>query len=237
RRKGADAEGPLEVVVTTFELVTLDRIALSAVHWEYVVVDEAHRLKNVQSRLARTLSSFESKQRLLLTGTPLQNNLGELWALLNFLMPGASAEEESNEEDDKKILQLLHRVLQPLLLRCLAFTPGADAEGPLEVVVTTFELVTLDRIALSAVHWEYVVVDEAHRLKNVQSRLARTLSSFESKQRLLLTGTPLQNNLGELWALLNFLMPGASAEEESNEEDDKKILQLLHRVLQPLLLR
>jgi len=52
------------------------------------VVDEGHRLKNNNSKLATTLSRvFKSKQRLLLTGTPLQNNLSELWALLNFLMP------------------------------------------------------------------------------------------------------------------------------------------------------
>ena len=55
--------------------------------WKYLVVDEGHRIKNLNCRLVRELKMFDSANRLLLTGTPLQNNLSELWSLLSFLMP------------------------------------------------------------------------------------------------------------------------------------------------------
>jgi ATP-dependent DNA helicase len=55
--------------------------------WKYIVVDEGHRIKNLDCKLVRELKRYNSANRLLLTGTPLQNNLSELWALLNFLMP------------------------------------------------------------------------------------------------------------------------------------------------------
>jgi SWI/SNF-related matrix-associated actin-dependent regulator of chromatin subfamily A member 5 len=65
--------------------------------WNYLIIDEAHRLKNEASQFSTTVRMLNTKHRLLLTGTPLQNNLHELWALLNFLLPDifASAEQVS----------------------------------------------------------------------------------------------------------------------------------------------
>lgn len=72
------------------ELVMNDRKYLAAYNWKYLVIDESHRLKNLNCKLIRELMSYKSANRLLLTGTPLQNNLEELWSLLNFLMPDVS---------------------------------------------------------------------------------------------------------------------------------------------------
>lgn len=55
--------------------------------WEYLIVDEAHKIKNEDSQISQRLRQLHSRYRLLLTGTPLQNNLHELWSLLNFLLP------------------------------------------------------------------------------------------------------------------------------------------------------
>ena len=64
-----------------------DKYALNKVTWQYIIVDEGHRMKNYKSKFTQTLGTqFNSVYRLLLTGTPLQNNLSELWALLNFLL-------------------------------------------------------------------------------------------------------------------------------------------------------
>lgn len=64
-----------------------DRPKLSKIHWHYIIIDEGHRIKNASCKLNADLKFYQSSHRLLLTGTPLQNNLEELWALLNFLLP------------------------------------------------------------------------------------------------------------------------------------------------------
>ncbi|KAF6263561.1 SNF2 family N-terminal domain-containing protein [Scenedesmus sp. NREL 46B-D3] len=81
----------LHVLLTTYELLMseADRARLVKIKWAGIVVDEGHRLKNADCKLAQQLRGYSSKSRLLLTGTPLQNKLSELWALLNFLMPDA----------------------------------------------------------------------------------------------------------------------------------------------------
>ena len=75
------------VIVTSYEIAMNDRAAFSSIMWRYIVVDEGHRLKNMNCRLIKELKQYHSANRLLLTGTPLQNNLSELWSLLNFLLP------------------------------------------------------------------------------------------------------------------------------------------------------
>lgn len=75
------------VVVTSFEIAMRDQNALQHCYWKYLIVDEGHRIKNMKCRLIRELKRFNADNKLLLTGTPLQNNLSELWSLLNFLLP------------------------------------------------------------------------------------------------------------------------------------------------------
>jgi SWI/SNF-related matrix-associated actin-dependent regulator of chromatin subfamily A member 5 len=82
-------------LLTTFETVIREKAELSRLNFEFLILDEAQRIKNDESVLSQVLRKFKTKHRILLTGTPLQNNLKELWALLNFLMPRLfdSAEE------------------------------------------------------------------------------------------------------------------------------------------------
>ena len=79
--------GQQDVTVTTYEMVIREKAALRKVPWRYLVIDEAHRIKNEHSLLATVVRTLPSQHRLLITGTPLQNSLHELWALLNFLVP------------------------------------------------------------------------------------------------------------------------------------------------------
>jgi ATP-dependent helicase STH1/SNF2 len=80
--------GHFNVLLTTYEYIMKDKAQLKKFYWQYIIVDEGHRMKNAQSKFAQTLgTTYQSKHRVLLTGTPLQNNLPELWALLNFLLP------------------------------------------------------------------------------------------------------------------------------------------------------
>ena len=74
-------------IVTTYELLMKDKGYLHNMQWAALVVDEAHRLKNDDSLLYRSLIEFSTQHRLLITGTPLQNSLRELWALMHFIEP------------------------------------------------------------------------------------------------------------------------------------------------------
>ncbi|OXB54475.1 hypothetical protein ASZ78_010833 [Callipepla squamata] len=75
------------ILLTTYEILLKDKSFLGGLNWAFIGVDEAHRLKNDDSLLYKTLIDFKSNHRLLITGTPLQNSLKELWSLLHFIMP------------------------------------------------------------------------------------------------------------------------------------------------------
>ncbi|CAI0627012.1 unnamed protein product [Linum tenue] len=131
------------VLLTTYEYLMNkhDRPKLSKIHWHYIIIDEGHRIKNASCKLNAELKHYQSSHRLLLTGTPLQNNLEELWALLNFLLPNIfnSSEDFSqwfnkpfegtadnsadeallSEEENLLIINRLHQVLRPFVLRRL----------------------------------------------------------------------------------------------------------------------
>jgi chromodomain-helicase-DNA-binding protein 1 len=110
-----------DALITTYELALKDAAILRNVKWSYLMVDEAHRLKNNESALYRELSQWNFKSKLLVTGTPLQNNMRELWCLLHFLHPEKfpSAEEFEANYDTKEQagVQRLHQALGPHLLR------------------------------------------------------------------------------------------------------------------------
>ncbi|CAA7268547.1 unnamed protein product [Cyclocybe aegerita] len=120
-----------EVCITSYEICLIEKSALKKFSFEYIVIDEAHRIKNVDSILSQIVRSFLSRGRLLITGTPLQNNLKELFALLNFICPEIfvdyadldsflhkdSNDTEVEEEKSKKVVEALHKILRPFLLR------------------------------------------------------------------------------------------------------------------------
>merc|ERR1719198_1286508 len=87
-----------DVCVTSYEMVIREQGAFRKFAWRYLIVDEAHRMKNEESKLSQILRSFTSHSRLLITGTPMQNNLHELWALLNFLLPDIFSSSEDFDE-------------------------------------------------------------------------------------------------------------------------------------------
>lgn len=89
----------LQVIITTYELILKDANVLSKIKWAYLLVDEAHRLKNAESALYQELIQWSFKNKLLVTGTPLQNSLKELWALLHFLEPDKFPESDAFEKE------------------------------------------------------------------------------------------------------------------------------------------
>lgn len=90
--------GEFDVVVTTYEVVGKEKTFLTKYYWRCLIIDEAHRIKNENSQLSQVVRLFVTQNRLLITGTPLQNNLHELWALLNFLLPDVFSSSEYFEK-------------------------------------------------------------------------------------------------------------------------------------------
>ncbi|SCU88385.1 LADA_0E09824g1_1 [Lachancea dasiensis] len=148
--------GSFEVLLTTYEYIIKDRSLLAKHDWAHMIIDEGHRMKNAQSKLSFTLTRYyRTRNRLILTGTPLQNNLPELWALLNFVLPkifnsaktfdewfntpfantGGQEKLELTEEETLLVIRRLHKVLRPFLLRRLKKEVEKDLPDKVEKVI------------------------------------------------------------------------------------------------------
>lgn len=111
--------GKYDAMITSYEMVIKEKNFFKRTYWRYIIIDEAHRIKNENSILSRTVRMFKTSYRLLITGTPLQNNLHELWALLNFLLPEVFSSAEKFDEwfgsgssgNEAEVVQQLHKVL------------------------------------------------------------------------------------------------------------------------------
>lgn len=129
-RYGKDA--PFHVLVTSYQLVVADAAYFQKMKWQYMILDEAQAIKSSQSSRWKTLLSFSCRNRLLLTGTPIQNSMQELWALLHFIMPSLfdshdefsewfskdiESHAQSNTQLNEQQLRRLHVILKPFMLR------------------------------------------------------------------------------------------------------------------------
>jgi DNA helicase INO80 len=125
-------ESPFHVLVTSYQLVVQDTQYFQKIKWQYMILDEAQAIKSSQSSRWKSLLGFHCRNRLLLTGTPIQNNMQELWALLHFIMPSLfdshdefsdwfSKDIESHAQSNTKLnedqLKRLHMILKPFMLR------------------------------------------------------------------------------------------------------------------------
>jgi ATP-dependent DNA helicase len=141
------------VIITSYEIIMNDKSYLDNFRWKFIIVDEGHRIKNLNCKLIKILKEFDSANRLLLTGTPLQNNLAELWSLLNFLLPDIFDDlevfqrwfdvseivednvEEISCENRVSIVSNLHNILRPFLLRRLKIDVEKDLPPKREYII------------------------------------------------------------------------------------------------------
>ncbi|GAA5893350.1 uncharacterized protein JCM6883_007639 [Sporobolomyces salmoneus] len=127
-----DKDAPFHVVVTSYQLAVVDEKYFNQVRWQYMVLDEAQAIKSSGSTRWKTLLGFRCRNRLLLTGTPIQNSMHELWALLHFIMPslfdshdefsewfsqGIEKKGDNKNEMNEHQLRRLHMILKPFMLR------------------------------------------------------------------------------------------------------------------------
>ncbi|KAG2470267.1 CHD4 protein, partial [Polypterus senegalus] len=138
--KEKEAAVKFHVLLTSYELITIDMAVLGSINWACLVVDEAHRLKNNQSKFFRVLNNYPLQHKLLLTGTPLQNNLEELFHLLNFLTPERFNNLEGFLEEFADIakedqIKKLHDMLGPHMLRRLKADVFKNMPSKTELIV------------------------------------------------------------------------------------------------------
>lgn len=145
-RYGKDA--PFHVLVTSYQLVVADAAYFQKMKWQYMILDEAQAIKSSLSSRWKSLLSFSCRNRLLLTGTPIQNSMQELWALLHFIMPSLfdshdefsdwfskdiESHAQSNTELNEQQLRRLHVILKPFMLRRIKKNVQSELGDKLEI--------------------------------------------------------------------------------------------------------
>ncbi|XP_061744943.1 chromodomain-helicase-DNA-binding protein 1-like isoform X2 [Nerophis ophidion] len=175
----ADADTQdFHVLLTTYELCLKDASFLRRWKWKALVVDEAHRLKNPKSLLHQTLTQFSVGFRVLLTGTPIQNNLQELYSLLSFIQPTIFSAEDadhfvraySDVQSRPELANELQSVLEPFLLRRVKSEVALDLPKKSELVVYH------GMSALQKKYYKALLMKDLEALGSEQSNKTRLLN-------------------------------------------------------------
>eukprot|EP00915_Cephaloidophora_sp_WS-2016_P008177 GHVH01011311.1.p1 GENE.GHVH01011311.1~~GHVH01011311.1.p1 ORF type:complete len:1021 (-),score=183.02 GHVH01011311.1:98-3160(-) len=238
-------KGMFNVLITTYDYILKEKQLLSQPKYRYIIVDEGHRMKNKNSKFHMTLSdrTFHNTHRLLLTGTPLQNNLGELWSLLNFILPKIFTSTEDftkwfekpfsdtnrtdksttdalqlSEEEQFLVINRLHAVLRPFLLRRIKSEVLGDLPDKLEYIVRA-QLTPWQKVAYSNIKHKVILADS--RLK--KSSLNNTFMQL----RKVVNHPYLFEN--EYWIGENLLR--VSAKFELLDRMIQKLVKTKHKVL------
>merc|ERR1712051_484830 len=188
---------------TTYEYIIREKGILSKLRWKYMIIDEGHRMKNHNNKLTVTINQFyHTSHRLLLTGTPLQNKLPELWALLNFLLPSifkacntfeqwfnapfaiTGEKVELNEEETILIIRRLHKVLRPFLLRRLKKDVESQLPDKVEYVIKC-EMSGLQRRLYMHMQEKGIMVQDKSHLKKTGSGGTKALMNTIMQLRKL----------------------------------------------------
>ncbi|KAJ8983891.1 hypothetical protein NQ317_000927 [Molorchus minor] len=169
-------DASFHIVVTSYQIVITDIKYFNRIKWQYMILDEAQAIKSTSSMRWKTLLGFSCRNRLLLSGTPIQNSMAELWALLHFIMPTLfdsheefnewfSKDIESHAENktgiDEKHLSRLHMILKPFMLRRIKKDVENELSDKIEVMVYC-PLTTRQNLLYTALKQKIKIEDLLH---------------------------------------------------------------------------
>ena len=149
RQATPDAFAGADLVVTSYTVATRDQVLLAGIGWRRLVLDEAHHIKNPAAQQTQAVRGLRARHRIALSGTPIENHLGDLWSIMDIVNPGLLGSAESfrrrfgGSPDDDVVARQLRRVIGPLVLRRLKTDRRVLADLPDKIETT--ERCTLTR--------------------------------------------------------------------------------------------
>jgi SNF2 family DNA or RNA helicase len=222
RPRGADlraAVGAADLVVTTYATATRDADDLADIDWHRLVLDEAQAVKNARSSPARAVRRFRAQHRVALTGTPVENRLAELWAIMDVLNPGILGSAERfrtryaipvERHGDAAAAELLRRTTRPYLLRRVKTDPTIVDDLPEKIEITQHYRLTREQASL----YRTIVDDMLEKIEDAQgiARRANVLAAMTKLKQvcnhpaqLLHDGSPVGRRSGKVVRLEEIL--------------------------------
>jgi hypothetical protein len=216
----ADACRASDVVVTSYDIVTRDVDGLAEVEWDRLILDEAQDVKNPATMRAHAVRRLAARRRLAMTGTPIENRLQELWAIMDVVNPGLLGSHGAfdrlfarpiEEEDDEAALERLRAMVQPFILRRSKDAPEVELELPPVTTVKDYCLLTVEQAGVyqaTVDHWMSRI--EAHdagfgRRGAVLAMLTQLKQVCNHPELIAPTGQPLDGRSGKLERLVELL--------------------------------
>jgi hypothetical protein len=177
-RAFAERAREVDVIVTSYDIATRDVETLQLIEWDRLLLDEAQDVKNPQTRRARSLRLLRARRRVAMTGTPIENHLGELWAIMDLLNPGLLGTREwfhrafvdpIQLDDDRDALERLRAIVRPFILRRSKNDPEVELDLPPITVMKDYCLLTQEQ----AVLYQQVVDSWLPRVEAHEDRFGR----------------------------------------------------------------
>jgi len=174
----AEEAAHTDVVLTSYALLSRDRETLAGVDWAEIVLDEAQNIKNPSTKQAQAARALTAEHRIALTGTPVENRLGELWSIFQFLNPGYLGSREAFRSQfgipierygDKEMAATLRRLVTPIILRRVKTDPKVIADLPDKFENKTYCTLTPEQATL----YEAVVREEIELLEATEDDMSR----------------------------------------------------------------
>ncbi len=236
RKKGAEFQRMIsgcDIVLSSYALLLRDIETLNSVRWRGVVLDEAQNIKNAETKQARAARSLQADYRIALTGTPVENNIGELWSIFDFLNPGLLGTKREFKEryfipihrdNNPEAIEQLRAATGPFLLRRLKTDPEIVKELPEKLEMKVFCNLTREQATLYAAAVRALEEDLEDKATEGIERKGKILASISKLKQIcnhpahfLRDNSPLEGRSGKLTRLTEML-------EEAIETGDRILI-------------